>query len=115
MRFGLIVIACMLAFPTYSQIRVEAISAEPVLKVLPLGDIKPSGWIKEQMRKDLDGFVGHLDELVPSLMGDSIYGSERLHKGSVLKELGNLREGDAQGDEQYKLWNSATQPNGGDG
>ena len=115
MRFGLIVIACMLAFPTYSQIRVEAISAEPVLKVLPLGDIKPSGWIKEQMRKDLDGFVGHLDELVPSLMGDSIYGSERLHKGSVLKELGNLREGDAQGDEQYKWWNSETQSNWWDG
>lgn len=93
MRFGLIVIACMLAFPTYSQIRVEAISAEPVLKVLPLGDIKPSGWIKEQMRKDLDGFVGHLDELVPSLMGDSIYGSERLHKGERIERTREFARG----------------------
>ncbi len=115
MRFGLIILAGMLAFHAFSQIEVEKISVEPVLKVLPLGDIRPSGWIKEQMRKDMDGFVGHLDEIVPALMSDSIYGSERLHKGSVLKELGNLREGDAQGDEQYKWWNSETQSNWWDG
>ncbi len=115
MRFGLIILAGMLAFHAFSQIKVEKISVEPVLKVLPLGDIRPSGWIKEQMRKDMDGFVGHLDEIVPALMSDSIYGSERLHKGSVLKELGNLREGDAQGDEQYKWWNSETQSNWWDG
>ena len=115
MRFGLIILAGMLAFHAFSQIKVEKISVEPVLKVLPLGDIRPSGWIKEQMRKDMDGFVGHLDEIVPVLMSDSIYGSERLHKGSVLKELGNLREGDAQGDEQYKWWNSETQSNWWDG
>lgn len=115
MRFILCVLAGMLALQTYSQIRVDSIAADPVLKVLPLGDIRPSGWIREQMRKDLDGFVGHLDMLVPSLMNDSIYGSERLHSGSVLKELGNLREGDAQGDEQYKWWNSETQSNWWDG
>ena len=111
----MIILAGMLAFHAFSQIKVEKISVEPVLKVLPLGDIRPSGWIKEQMRKDMDGFVGHLDEIVPALMSDSIYGSERLHKGSVLKELGNLREGDAQGDEQYKWWNSETQSNWWDG
>lgn len=111
----MIILAGMLAFHAFSQIEVEKISVEPVLKVLPLGDIRPSGWIKEQMRKDMDGFVGHLDEIVPALMSDSIYGSERLHKGSVLKELGNLREGDAQGDEQYKWWNSETQSNWWDG
>lgn len=111
----MIILAGMLAFHAFSQIKVEKISVEPVLKVLPLGDIRPSGWIKEQMRKDMDGFVGHLDEIVPVLMSDSIYGSERLHKGSVLKELGNLREGDAQGDEQYKWWNSETQSNWWDG
>ena len=43
------------------------------------GKIRPSGWVKDQMRKDLDGFVGHLDELAPALIiDDKIYGEHRL-------------------------------------
>lgn len=109
----------LLAFQAYSQIRVEDITTEPVLKVLPLGDIKPSGWMKEMMRKDFDGFVGHLDELVPTLMADSIYGRDRLHSGSGMKDLGNRKDeevqADPQGDDQYKWWNSETQSNWWDG
>jgi DUF1680 family protein len=84
-------------------------------QVLPFGSIKPSGWIKTQMQKDVDGFVGNLDQLVPDLINDPIYSTGRLHKNSQVKDLGNNKEGDAEGSEQYKWWNSETQSNWWDG
>ena len=78
-------------------------------QILPFGSIKPTGWLKTQMQKDVDGFVGNLDKLVPDLINDPIYSSGRLHKNSKLKDLGNNKEGDAEGSEQYKWWNSETQ------
>jgi len=82
---------------------------------LLFGNIKPAGWLKIQMQKDMYGFVGNLGQLVPDLMEDPIYSSERLHKQSKAKNLGNLKSGDAEGDEQYKWWNSETQSNWWDG
>lgn len=82
---------------------------------LPFGSVLPSGWIKTQMEKDMAGFVGNLDRLVPALMSDSIYGTERLTHHSKVKDLGNLKEGDVGGDDQYKWWNSETQSNWWDG
>jgi DUF1680 family protein/enterochelin esterase-like enzyme len=82
---------------------------------LPFGSIKPSGWLKQQMQKDMAGFVGNLDQLVPDLINDPIYSTERLHKQSKAKDLGNLKSGDAGGDDQYKWWNSETQSNWWDG
>lgn len=84
-------------------------------KSLPFGSIKPTGWLKEQMQQDLKGFVGNLDIMVPDLINDPIYGSGRLQKHSKAKDLGNLKAGDAEGDEQYKWWNSETQSNWWDG
>ena len=84
-------------------------------QILPFGSIKPSGWLKVQMQKDVDGFVGNLDKLVPELINDPIYSSGRLHKNSKLKDLGNNKEGDTEGSEQYKWWNSETQSNWWDG
>jgi DUF1680 family protein len=81
----------------------------------PFGSIKPTGWLKEQMQKDVNGFVGNLDLIVPELINDPIYGEGRLHKYSKTKDLGNHKEGDAEGDEQYKWWNSETQSNWWDG
>jgi DUF1680 family protein len=82
---------------------------------LPVGSIKPTGWLKSQMEADMHGFVGNLDKLVPELINDPIYGNGRLQKHSKPKDLGNLKEGDAAGDEQYKWWNSETQSNWWDG
>lgn len=82
---------------------------------LPFGSIKPKGWLKEQMQKDINGFVGNLDKIVPELINDPIYSTARLQKHSKAKDLGNLKEGDAEGDEQYKWWNSETQSNWSDG
>lgn len=82
---------------------------------LPFGSVKPLGWLKNQMQKDLNGFVGNLDQLVPELVNDPIYGSGRLGKKSKVKDLGNLKEGDAAGEDQYKWWNSETRSNWWDG
>lgn len=88
--------------------------SQPMVK-LPYGQVKPAGWLKQQMRENLDGFTGHLDQLVPELINDPIYASGRLHRHSMAKDLGNLKSGDAEGDEQYKWWNSETQSNWWDG
>jgi len=88
---------------------------EEKYQILPFGSIKPSGWIKVQMQKDVDGFVGNLDKLVPELINDPIYCNGRLHKNSQLKDLGNNKDGDMEGSEQYKWWNSETQSNWWDG
>jgi hypothetical protein len=84
-------------------------------KPFPFGTVKPTGWIQTQMEYDINGFVGNLDKLVPDLINDPIYSSGRLHKNSVAKDLGNLKDGDAEGSEQYKWWNSETQSNWWDG
>jgi hypothetical protein len=57
---------------------------------LPFGAVKPAGWMRLQMQRDLEhGFLGHLDELVPDLIQkDDIYGADRLTKGVRTKDLG---------------------------
>lgn len=82
------------------------------LQWLNFGEIKPGGWIKDQMEKDMAGFVGHLDELVPDLMDDKIYGVDRLTKEHQSKNLGNIGP---ELDPQYLWWNSETQSNWRDG
>ena len=75
-------------------------------QILSFGSIKPTGWLKTQMQKDVNGFVGNLDKLVPELINDPIYSTGRLHKNSTVKDLGNNKEGDTEGSDQYKWWNS---------
>jgi hypothetical protein len=64
------------------------------------------------MQKDMDGFVGHLGLLVPDLMNDMIYGSDRITREQKSKNLGN--SGPVM-DPQYLWWNSETQSNWRDG
>ena len=37
---------------------------------LPLGAVRADGWLLEQLRFMADGMTGHLDEILPNLMGD---------------------------------------------
>ncbi len=88
---------------------------EEKFKIIPFSDVKPTGWIKNQIQENLDGFTGNLDSLASDLIvKDDIYNKDRLRKNSKAKELGALGEG---GDWQVQLywWNSETQSNWWDG
>ncbi|HRJ59317.1 MAG TPA: hypothetical protein PLV64_23765, partial [Anaerolineales bacterium] len=87
-----------------------------MFRFLPLNAIKPSGWLRTQMVRDLEhGFVGRLDELVPDLIqNDDIYGADRLTKAARTKELGVVAK-EAQWEVQFLWWNSETQSNWLDG
>lgn len=114
MRTLYLIIVILASFTMNSQEK-NATKTEEKYQLLPFGSIKPSGWIREQMQKDVNGFVGNLDILVPELINDPIYSTSRLHKNSAVKDLGNNKDGDAEGSEQYKWWNSETQSNWWDG
>lgn len=119
--FTIIMTATVLIASGQPENRNEALSPDSFKKIKPVeqmfqwlrfGEIKPAGWLKAQMQRDMDGFVGHLEELVPDLMDDKIYGSERLTRGMQSKDLGNI--GPVM-DPQYLWWNSETQSNWRDG
>ena len=38
---------------------------------LPIGSIRPEGWLREQLQRQADGLTGHLDQLYPQVAGDS--------------------------------------------
>ena len=40
-------------------------------KELPLGGIRPEGWLREQLQRQAYGLTGHLDEIYPQVMGPS--------------------------------------------
>lgn len=83
---------------------------------LRLGEVKPNGWLLNQMRADLSqGFVGKLDRLVPDLIiHDDIYGRNRLTKAIKNKDVGTIDQG-GEWEVQYLWWNSETQSNWWDG
>ena len=37
---------------------------------LPLGAVRPDGWLEVQLNNMAEGMTGHLDEIVPNIMGD---------------------------------------------
>ncbi|KAA6300456.1 MAG: hypothetical protein EZS26_003397 [Candidatus Ordinivivax streblomastigis] len=97
-----------------------AAQQDPYLKIkekeeaftkLSVNEIRPTGWMTDQLRKDLDGFVGHLDSIVPALIiEDDIYGKDRRTREDKPKNLGNAWMNIA-----LLWWNSETQSNWWDG
>lgn len=86
------------------------------LDPLRFGRVRPSGWLAQRMRVDLDGFVGNLDRLAPDLIiDDDIYGADRLTAGASAKDLGAVTDVDLEHPEQFMWWNSETQSNWRDG
>lgn len=43
----------------------------PAFQELPLGAIRPQGWLQEQLQRQASGLTGHLDEVYPEVMGPS--------------------------------------------
>ncbi|MFM7430325.1 MAG: hypothetical protein ACKO1F_10550 [Flammeovirgaceae bacterium] len=85
------------------------------LQLLRLSEIKPAGWLEQQMDGDLDGFTGHLDSIVPDLiLKDDIYGKDRLSKNVKTKDVGAITD-DGLWQVQFLWWNSETQSNWWDG
>lgn len=112
---ALLVSACAEKTPTVDSPFQQVAALEEAYQPLTLTEIRPEGWIKQQIRENLDGFVGRLDTLVPALiMEDKIYGEKRLTNTVTSKDVGALGEaGDWQ--VQFLWWNSETQSNWRDG
>jgi uncharacterized protein len=112
------ILLCLIVFASLScnDLRKPELKDNDKTEFLHFGEVKPKGWIKEQMKKDLEeGFVGHLDELVPELIvEDDIYGEDRLTKKVKSKDVGNVSDG-GDWEVQYLWWNSETQSNWWDG
>ncbi len=75
----------------------------------------PKGWIFDEMKRDLDGFVGNLDIVVPDIITkDDIYVKDRLTKKVKAKDVGAIAQ-DADWEVQYLWWNSESFSNWLDG
>lgn len=49
---------------------------DPAFKPLPLGSIRPTGWLLRQLRVQADGLTGHLDEFWPDVAKSKWFGGE---------------------------------------
>lgn len=63
--------ALLLAVPVQAQVYNRAPLTESSYAELPLGAIRPAGWLREQLQRQADGLTGHLDEVYPQVMGPS--------------------------------------------
>jgi hypothetical protein len=45
-------------------------------ELLPLGSIKPAGWLKDQLRIQAEGLSGHLDEFWPDIKDSAWFGGD---------------------------------------
>lgn len=85
------------------------------------GAVKPEGELRASMERDMNGCIGHLEELAPTIVCDQkIYGADRLTRVSKQADLGRKpdehEDKDIQGvDVQYMWWNSESQSNWRDG
>ncbi len=62
--------ACYQEEPKPAAPALHSMALEP----LPLGAIKPAGWLKDQLRIQADGLSGHLDEFWPDIKDSAWFG-----------------------------------------
>ncbi|HNS21302.1 MAG TPA: glycoside hydrolase family 127 protein [Sedimentisphaerales bacterium] len=56
--------------------KIPAGLAEPAFRPLPLGAIRPEGWLARQLRLQADGLSGHLDEFWPDVGESQWFGGK---------------------------------------
>ena len=85
------------------------------------GSVKPEGALKKSILDDMNGCIGRLDELAPSIVCEQeIYGKDRLTRLSKQAELGRKPDEHSEfegggSDVQFMWWNSESQSNWRDG
>lgn len=89
------------------------------MRRLFFGDIKPEGYFLSSIKKDMDGCIGNLEHLAPSILCDEkIYGKDRLTLISNKRDLGRIPDEKSEIPDieiQYQWWNSESQSNWRDG
>ncbi len=73
----LIMVLCGPRVEAFSQDEVrgpEKVLRDPVFEPLPLGSIRPAGWLKEQLRIQAAGLSGHVDEFWPDIRNSAWFG-----------------------------------------
>ncbi|HZL56454.1 MAG TPA: beta-L-arabinofuranosidase domain-containing protein [Bryobacteraceae bacterium] len=70
---GIVFAVTLLADASNSPVPNRAPLAPNVFYALPLGTVKPAGWLKEQLRIQADGLSGHLDEFWPDVGSNSAW------------------------------------------
>jgi hypothetical protein len=70
---GLVFAVSLLAQPPKTFTPNRAPLPPNVFYALPLGSVKPTGWLKEQLRIQADGLSGHLDEFWPDVGSNSAW------------------------------------------
>ena len=79
-RWVLSLLIVLLSGPVARAFWQEEIKAtEPPLRAstfepLPLGSIKPTGWLRDQLRIQADGLSGHIDEFWPDIKNSAWFG-----------------------------------------
>jgi DUF1680 family protein len=88
----------------------------PVFENFPINSTSPAGWIKAQMQEDLEnGFVGHLDDLIPKVMKEDIYHTARRKSKTDIPNAGTQELTGAAWEISMQWWNSESQGNWWDG
>ncbi len=62
--------------PTGSRRGLQSGLGEPAFRPLPLGSIRPRGWLTRQLRIQADGLSGHLDEFWPDVGRSQWFGGD---------------------------------------
>ncbi len=105
-----------IADTTLSFFKNKFAAIKPVFENLPFNQIKPAGWIKLQLEQDLSqGFVGHLDELVPKIIKEDIFNTARRKSKTDIPNAGTQVMTGAAWEISMQWWGGETQGNWWDG